>query len=933
MTVDGTVNKMLSEAERSSLPGGLNPESEATVCRVADETMNKAISGAEQSSLPNGPNPESATAAMNKVVSGVEHSSSLPNPESATGAMNKVISGAENSCRARDAAMRKVASSSLPNGLNPEGANARVNRARAFFAGKGATARMAKYQLPGDDILIQECEFQTNKAPLIFFPAFILLLVSDGIGYHQETPTLWRNGTLYHGPEEGIDGSNKRLLSISKGVAPNEKRTDRDNLYFPPSGAPAELICKYGNPVALWGPDKGFFCPMVFAQLGPIYTPAIWFSVFVLIFAYVCWKGRQQVRRQKHVDKSAIQHLTNENSWITHPVGTWIGFYENGYKDAHLHLWVFSICMIFLHSILARVFTRVRNRCLRFGDWSGHWDECMPLAPADVGLVNIAFMCIYMTWVGALWTVPKPFNGKRNSYDSLDGVDPVTRAAVKMKLLVHQQMDASARNAAKAPVTLMSAMAKVFMMAGQTDEVQEAVGDAVGDAQDAIAGALEAAQGDFIDGFADQLQMITDMANSAMEDGSESLAKASDLVGAEGAKIMKGGIDLGVTATISTGLPGSVDFVSDLEDQGKDIAIAKSQSVTDNAMTKVTSAAKDNINKLRDSAIAKMQAGMRSAQSHTKSFASSPTSLLDWKEKTKIIKKSPYFSASPGAILGALLGIGMCGLLMWAPQGAANPYKAQGDGFGKSSFCRDSKVWCNGQSIGRQGLVASVYYSPTWGNMVAGIQKEQVILSVLKLIICMAGGALYAIMLQFTLEPFTRAAKPLEVLGNLLSTWVREKQVTPNQLDSWILARRSFLHNECTLMLRENEKVVVFLILVMMILVLWQVAFVFMHNVISALLVVGIALTGFAGLTCIQAAIACYEKQQNHRVQLYNLKEVVMMGDKKVVKKIEAMIQNLETQDYQTKLMFLPLNPKVLKGIIGYLVTAGAAIISKFVIA
>jgi hypothetical protein len=188
-------------------------------------------------------------------------------------------------------------------------------------------------------------------------------------------------------------------------------------------------------------------------------------------------------------------------------------------------------------------------------------------------------------------------------------------------------------------------------------------------------------------------------------------------------------------------------------------------------------------------------------------------------------------------------------------------------------------------------------------------------------------------MLESTLQPFKNAAKPLEVMGNILSSWVIEKKATANQLDAWILARRSFLFNECQLMLTENEKIVVFLVLVMVILVAWQVIFVFVFGLFSCSLLVGIALSGFGGLTCIQAAVGCYEKQHKHRVQLHNLKEAVIFHDLQIAKKIDAITDNLGEQDYVTKLMFLPLNPKVMKGIVGYLATAAAAVLTKFVFA
>jgi hypothetical protein len=188
-------------------------------------------------------------------------------------------------------------------------------------------------------------------------------------------------------------------------------------------------------------------------------------------------------------------------------------------------------------------------------------------------------------------------------------------------------------------------------------------------------------------------------------------------------------------------------------------------------------------------------------------------------------------------------------------------------------------------------------------------------------------------MLKVTVQPFSEAATPMKVLSGIMSKYIhtsRQKKVTKKQLDAWVKARYSFLHNECSLMLKENDSIVLFMLVVMMVLMSLNVFLVYTQEKIAIAAVVGTGVTGFGGLVCINAAIACYKEQQHHRTELRRLKEVVI-EDIALVKQIDAIIFNIEKQDYQTKLMFLPLNPAVLKGIIGYIVTGCAMIGGKVV--
>jgi hypothetical protein len=805
---------------------------------------------------------------------------------------------------------------------------------------------MSKMQLPCDKYMVKDYVVRTNLNPCLFFVPFLFMGVIDGMDFIQETPTVWRNGTtytIYEGTERGIHGSKKDNIAAS-GDTPNMFRTDRTLLYFPTQGE-GNLTCLYGKPEAYWGAKHGFFCPLVqqfntHLSNEPLLVPVMWFVPLLLAFAVALWRGRILRRQRKKLkDKGADVRLTSDNGCCTHPVGVFLGFYDNGFQDAHLHIWVTTMTLIFVHSLLARGFVESNGKCVRFGNWDGSWNECLPLGVADVGLTNSAACAIFLMWVGALWTVPVPHVDDDNPYHSVDGKDAVTRAAVQMKKLVHNQMRYAKKEVK--PMTLLKALSSVMGMFADTDQVQSVMGDAEKELGGAVDGILANVRSDFMADFGEQLDKIEEMADGIIQDGVQTTMKVAKTVQSaanqkfDGLQIaankevdgLLSGTPLKGNANVDKG-QASVDKQADqLQSTLNKQADQEMMNAADMAQTTATKLVDEEKQKLTDVVTSKVN----EVENEIKGLVADPLSLMQAAEDSSIAKKmakNPYCSASPGAILGCFLGIAIGGSYMAAPMGAVLPYRLT-DGFGQGEFCDDSQVWCNGQSVGALELASGVIYMPETKNMFADIMWQTIVLFLIKVIVSASLGCLFMVMLQTTVEPFNDAAQPLKVMSNIVSKWVIQKHVTGQQLDAWILARKSFLYNECTLMLKQNEFVVVFMIMVMVILVLIQVFMVFTAELVANSIISGIVLTGVGGLTCIQAALACYTTQQQHRHQLMHLKEAVVTTQPDRVKQIDIMIQNMEKQDYQTKLMFLPLNPALLKALVGYLVTAAVAIAGK----
>merc|ERR1712039_764292 len=55
------------------------------------------------------------------------------------------------------------------------------NYSKMFFKGRSPSAKMKKYQLPGDTELLHRYDYTKNPNPCIFLPAFLMIFFVDGM--------------------------------------------------------------------------------------------------------------------------------------------------------------------------------------------------------------------------------------------------------------------------------------------------------------------------------------------------------------------------------------------------------------------------------------------------------------------------------------------------------------------------------------------------------------------------------------------------------------------------------------------------------------------------------------------------------------------------------------------------------------------------------
>ncbi|CAE7470104.1 unnamed protein product [Symbiodinium sp. CCMP2592] len=204
------------------------------------------------------------------------------------------------------------------------------------------------------------------------------------------------------------------------------------------------------------------------------------------------------------------------------------------------------------------------------------------------------------------------------------------------------------------------------------------------------------------------------------------------------------------------------------------------------------------------------------------------------------------------------------------------------------------------------------------------------------IIFCILGG-LFGITMFKTVEGLRQAQHPMQILQVILLRWCQSQKISTWQLQAWKMARASILHNDVRLILDRFENVVIFTLVVCMLFitdaVVQYVVWSKPPNIGAVYIVLVFALST---MLCINAAIGCHHAQQSHLKTLSAMKEETsfiqnVSPDGEYFRKfVDLMVKRLSSGgDYQTKLLYMPLNPVLQKSILAYFAASLAAIAGK----
>jgi len=195
-------------------------------------------------------------------------------------------------------------------------------------------------------------------------------------------------------------------------------------------------------------------------------------------------------------------------------------------------------------------------------------------------------------------------------------------------------------------------------------------------------------------------------------------------------------------------------------------------------------------------------------------------------------------------------------------------------------------------------------------------------------------GCLFALLFTTVNEAkkgLESAARPMIILGNMLRQWVINKKATTTQIEAWWDARRSFLYNEVAMTLDKYDNIVIgYLFVAVLIVGEEAIRIAFLKQQAHTVLLPFGGLLVFFSYVNLSAAMKCELEQKKHILLFEDMKASLTRNtpeQQRVIMTIDHKVRAMEKRDFQTKMCFFPLNPKLVSALAAYFASSGGAII------
>ena len=299
------------------------------------------------------------------------------------------------------------------------------------------------------------------------------------------------------------------------------------------------------------------------------------------------------------------------------------------------------------------------------------------------------------------------------------------------------------------------------------------------------------------------------------------------------------------------------------------------------------------------------------------------------------------------AVLGVLMGlVGFYIFSFWAPQGDSYAwvyYPVDTTKFVKdrcidTNATADPSPWCSAP----KPLIMS--RTTLWipHSVMLRVKRGLVgvcICAVLKALVCAILGGLFASTVAKTVSGLQQAWHPMYILDGILAWWARTEQMTTCHLHVWKLARDSILHNDVKNILDRYENVVLaYLAISFWLITDSAVQIAIFNNAPNVMAGYMLLVVGASTFVCVYQALSVHYIQIQHRHTLKRLKEATYFcggePDREHQRKLlDEMIARMSADggDYQTTMLYMPLNPVFQKTLFAYFVTAAVGVAVRLI--
>ena len=203
------------------------------------------------------------------------------------------------------------------------------------------------------------------------------------------------------------------------------------------------------------------------------------------------------------------------------------------------------------------------------------------------------------------------------------------------------------------------------------------------------------------------------------------------------------------------------------------------------------------------------------------------------------------------------------------------------------------------------------------------------------LILGMCGG-MWAINVSKTLTGLQQATHPMHILDAILAWWARAGNTSTCHVHVWKLARDSILHSDVKNILARYEKVVLgYVGFAFWLMTDSTVQIAILNNPPNVMALYFLVLMCGCTLLCLYQATEVHYSQLRHIQTLQRLKEsTYVYGERPDLIHQRDLIDQMITRmsnggDYQTRLLYIPLNPTFQKAVGVYFFTACVSVVTR----
>ncbi|CAE7350566.1 unnamed protein product [Symbiodinium microadriaticum] len=771
--------------------------------------------------------------------------------------------------------------------------------------GRNVFERLEGRQLPGDGLVSRRFQPRRNLRPLIFAP-FAIYVLFENAHLNYELEVVSEVGNL-------------------------------------PNSANSTDPCFLGNRAR----DiftKELYCPM-FASQSFLGTSFVWYGLFLITIAFAWLMGMS-------IGDPAAGARSKKDPPDPHAPIALVRFLDCSrakYDGWHLLAYFVTITLCFVFAVWSKYLSFISGSdwvsCLRYGDWSGHEDLCMPGAVLEQSwMIMLAFT---LTSFAASLSdqgdiTPHPMRGLSSLCQKNPGPEPktetetllrteiypadqLTAVAMRLKALVRRQMHVTREMSKNRQSSLAEALLCPIM------STKWALG---GDEEDVPVKGISFYQWRICwkDGKIMEKSFDADLEEIFRDvRGPETVLRARD-----GLQVnMIGNTDQDVWQAHQHDFQkAKADFVSWL-DESQEVNIFEEYDFC--PIISGYRPRDDSHEGLRWQNTTVFKRGFCCGRDDLEDMAL-PFTLkqgrqaeeqclmaLEWEKAQKIIRDPLHRQFCPGinahAVFGFVLGLGafLCSCV--------NP---AGDAFALVYYFFDQNPEVE------MRCAADLPGINPW--CYAGRPKtvDVILCFALKALIFGLLGTLLMTTLRKTLMGLKQAQDAPSILNAVLMRWNGDRSVSIAHIHTWSRVRESILRNDVKNILDRYENVVVMYTGFALYFVTDATIQIVIRNrppSLSAGYIVLLFVGSF--LVCLRQAMACHYMQMHHAETLMAMKEATYcLGYGSAAANVRDIIDVLVARitgggDFQTKLVYLPLNPAFQKTLLGYVGIQFVAIITR----